>query len=119
MKLTTHFHPVPRLRTRGSLPPLPCIFSWRGQEKITFLDLNFHRILGLSSGLLASGLPTKTVLDSIALVICLFNSKMAAGLSVGARNAVTQLFTVLTLPCRLVHYVHSSLHDGSAAAVDC
>jgi len=66
-------------------------------------------------------LPKNPVLDSVELVICLFNSKMAAGPSVSAPNTVMQLFTVLTLPCRLLHYVHSSSNDGSAAAtaVDC
>ena len=121
MKLTTHLCPVLRLRTRGSLPPLPCRFSWPGQGKgylFTFkLPSNFRSFKWSPCFRFPD---TNPVLDSIALVMYLFNSRMAAGLSVSAPNAVTQLFTVLTLPCRLLYYVHSSSNDGSAvAAVDC
>jgi hypothetical protein len=86
------------------------------RETVTFLHLKFHRILGLSSGPCFRFPHKNPVIDSIELVICLFNSKMAAGQSVSAPNTVTQLFAVLALPSRLLHYVHSSLHDGSAAA---
>jgi len=30
VKLTTHFHLVPRLRIHGAIPPLPNTSSWRG-----------------------------------------------------------------------------------------
>jgi len=29
LKLTTHLHLAPSLRTRGAIPPLPHKFSWR------------------------------------------------------------------------------------------
>jgi hypothetical protein len=29
VKLTTHFYPLPRIRLRGAIPPLPSTSSWR------------------------------------------------------------------------------------------
>jgi len=32
VKLTTNLHPMPRSRTRGAIPPLPNMPSWRGAQ---------------------------------------------------------------------------------------
>jgi hypothetical protein len=47
VKVTTDFHPVPRLEIDGAIPPLPYTSSWRGAEVINPRD-NYYPSMDIS-----------------------------------------------------------------------
>ena len=54
MRVTTHVHPVPRIRMCGAIPLLPYIPSWLGQWEVycNFSSLTHHTHVSCSLGLM-------------------------------------------------------------------
>ena len=63
MKLTIHFHPVPRLIMNGAVPVR---LSWPGQGKLDLLPLPLHLVMAL----LISPVPREEELAPLILTFC-------------------------------------------------